>query len=341
MDNGTEVGHGKSKVALVVLVVVVGMVVLGVGAVVAVNKRRAQTAGAGAIADEELSRWCELRRTWATRADALSADIALKSVREEDKEEKEKLVRQRDALSRDFGKQVESLGLTNAHLIDVEKALIKEGKVRANISVEIANLLAKLPGEAADGAADIDAGKRLEELRSAEETLTERMKQRIEQGEAAANREVEAALSQTGGCQGIYRGPMTDLGTSESPYVSWQELQLMRKAAAAVFKERIKLLEPREQYANQVHHAIIRKYRDVLHGCYQTAKRKDPSLAESMRLQVRLRRNGTVQTMAVREMETADGGTVDCLLEKAAAWRLPPPASDGEIVVLPLDLASL
>lgn len=339
MDYGSETAHAKSK-SLVIGLVVLGMVVLVAGAVVALVKMGGSSSadGRGAVVEsDEVKLWCELRQQWGARVDAMSADIALKSVRSEDAEEKAKLVRERDAVCREFGKKVETLNLSNPAVIEVEKALIKEGKVRANIAVEIANTLAAVPERADSETTVVDVGKRIEHLRNAYESLQEKISRRIRGGEAKADQEVDAALGRLPGCSGIYRGPMTDLGTSGSPYVSWKELDLQRKRAVKLIQERIRLLEPREQYANHVYHELVSRHGDTLSKCYAKAMRQEPNMPRQIRLQIRLSKSGKV--LGMLELEGRAEAFVECIVTPIASHgRLPAPASDNERVVLSMDL---
>jgi hypothetical protein len=334
MDYGSEPNHGKSK-TLVIVLVVVGILMLAAGAVVAILK--GPGAGApGQVEEGEVKSWCELRREWAREVDALSADIALKSVRVEDAAERKALVRKRDALSRDYGKRVEQMNITDARVIELEKALIVEGKARANRSVEISNVLAQIPEDPDAEASLVDVGKRLEQLRKGFEMLQEAINSRIKAGKRKADEAVASALAKIPGCTGIYRGPMTDMGTSDSPWVSWKELELKRELAAKRIEERIRLLEPREQYANHVYHELVRRYGDTLSKCYAKARRKEPGMPSEIRLQIRLSKGGKVRGML--ETQGRADAFVECIVTPVARGKLPAPVSDDERVVVPIDL---
>ena len=132
----------------------------------------------------------------------------------------EQLLLKRNKLGSDYGRRIAELGITEQAIANVEAALVKEGKARANLAVEIHNAVAK-ESDTDDVAA---LGKTLALLR----TTSARALRRASR---PADREVAAALASTGtSCPSLYRGPATDAGTSDSPYITWDELEMRRAA---------------------------------------------------------------------------------------------------------------
>jgi hypothetical protein len=248
-----------------------------------------------------------------------------------DKEKAEALNSERVQLCHEYGAKLQGLGVTEAALQAVEVALMKEGKTRANIGVEIFNRLAEME----------EKGK-ISALRNLLEDLRGGMRQRIVEGRASADEELARAMaSLPGDCRAIYRGPVTDAGTSGNPYVSWEELEMQRTAAVKRVQDRIRELEPFEEYTNRVYHELIRRYRPVLTGCYRKIKARNAKLPDKIDLRVRINRDGSVRTLAIEFMDPRDERLLDCFLEKAARWRLPRPDRGVEYVVVSLDLARL
>ena len=323
---------------LVVVSLLLGVLVLG-SAVFLGLRRRAATAGATEAPSGALASWCEIRRQWAREAGTLNADILLKSVRPEQRTEREALEAQRNAVAERFRQQLTQVlaELDDQRVLLVERALVKEGKARANTAVRIANVLAEVDTAAGDGAPDEHLRDRLATLRAAHTTATEALRQRIATERAAADTEVASALLAIPGCRGIYRGPITDEKTADSPHISWDELEMRREQAASLVTSRIRQLEPAEQFTNQLYHALVRRYRPVLSTCFQKQRRAAPQTPREIDLHIRLQANGTIRTLGVQ------GAAVlrDCLLDSAAQWRLPPPARAGEMTVVPMDFGGL
>lgn len=329
--------HNKTRYFVIVLVVI-GMVILGIGAVVAI-KGRSNNKGMTIANDPDspVSKWCAARKAWAKEANAVSADIAIKSVSATDKEERAALEKKRDQLSRDYVQRIIDLKVSDPNVIKVEEALAREGSVRANIAVEIGNALAVASSET-----ETDPSERLESLRNAQDELNERVKSRIEEGQRTADQEVSEALARIGSCEGIYRGPLTAKSAGRTPYISWAELEIRREKASAAIEDKIRPLEPIEQYTNQVYHELMRRYRGTLAKCYAKAKGRKPGTNSKIKLQIRLKRNGTVKSVGLFPPVTAGQDVIlDCLLESAARWRLPPAVNDGDAVALALDLAAI
>jgi len=325
MDN--EI-HGRTGMVIVILVVV-GIIVLGAGGYLAWSKRRG--GGATAAVSDEVTRWCSLRQDWARQADPLAGDIMLKSVKDEDRAAMEQLVAKRGKLAAEFGRRIDELRIQDPAIAAVEAALIKEGKVRANTAVEIHNTLAK-----------IDESEDTTALTKLRDELKVALDARIKQNQQNADREVAAALTAVGStCPKLYRGPATDAGTSDSPYTTWDELEMRRARAVAQFEAKLKKLEPVEEFTNRVYHEIVRQYRGLLTSCYQKAKAKNPSIASTVGLRIRLKKSGEVKTLAIEWMDPREDRLLDCLLEKASKWKLPRPDPTTEVVVVTLDFAKI
>ncbi|MCC6747407.1 MAG: hypothetical protein IT371_07095 [Deltaproteobacteria bacterium] len=325
MDLDTPIRHGRSGLVVIVLVLL-GAGVLGVGGYIAYSKRSAgggETPAAGE--GEDTQRWCDLRREWGKKVNPLTADIGLKSIRPQDKAELEELVKQRNVLCGEYGQKVRDLKVSDARIQAAEVALVKEGKVRANISVEISNLLSHLATE------DVAA------LRTALEAAKVKMVHRLRIGRAASDKEVTEAMSGIRGCDGIYRGPMTDDDTADNPYISWEELEMRRSAAQTRLEARLHELEPVEEYTNKVYHDLMRKYGGFINGCYRRFKKERADLSSTMGLRVRLKKTGEVQSLAIEWMDVRDERLLDCMLQKAASWKLPPPGKGGQAVVVKID----
>jgi hypothetical protein len=321
-----KLSQGRSGI-LIVILVFVGIAILAAGGYLAWSKRRAE----GPVTSGEITEWCKIRAEWAEKAVPLSADIMLKSVSPTEKQEFERLTVERNKLCNEFGRQVQDLHATDPVINAVEVALIKEGKVRANISVEIYNLEAQLEAQETNS-----------ELRKTRDKLKNEMGKRIQAGKEQADREVAEALAPLKGqCAKIFRGPATDAGTADNPFVSWDELDMRRTTAIKHFDDKIKKLEPQEEYANRVYHEMVRQYRPFLMNCYKRAKARRPDISESMGLRVRLKRSGEVKTLAIEWMDNKEESLLDCLLEKAAKWRLPVPDPEIEMVIVTIDFSRL
>lgn len=331
MDFESEVQGGTSR-KLVLILVVVGIVVLGVGAFVAFKKRSGGSGGGGgtAVADGEAGKWCTLRQEWGRVVSALDADIMLKSIRSEDAAERKKLVKKRNLTCQQQAEKLQALKIADPAVQAVELALVKAGKVRANIAVEIANMLNR---EALSP--DIKV------VRTALDGLKKQLRARLSKSQKDAEAEVAGLLTKIKGCTNIYQGPITDAGTSSSPYVSWKELELRLKQAEKKLDDRIKQLEPMEQYGNQIYHELIRKYRAVLTGCYRKAHRRNKTISKEITILVTLKNNGNVAKLGLVSAKPQDVKVLDCLLETAAKWKLPQPAKAGDRVAVRIDFSRL
>lgn len=312
---------------LVLILVLLGVGAVGIGGYLMWSRQQAN--GADVEVSAEVGPWCKVRQEWAKAVDPLVGDILLKSVRPEDKDEHERLVVKRNTICQEHARKVRDLAVTDPLIQAVEEALIREGKTRANITVETHNLLAKID-------VDESAG-----LNSSRDKLEKYIDQRIKQGRATADQEINAALAKVGGCAGIYRGPMTDEGTADNPYASWDELEMQRTKALKQVDEKIRELEPQEQFANQVYHEMVRLYRPWLMTCHKRAKAINSQMSDKLGLRVRLKGTGEVATLAIEWMDNREDKFLDCLLEKAAKWKLPRPAPGMNVVVVTLDLSRL
>lgn len=321
-----QIGSKRTGI-LIVIIVVFGVSVLGAGGYLAWSKRRGTPT---VTITDEAKKWCEIRQQWAKAVRPLGADIMLKSVRPEDKEELALLVEKRSQLIHQYAKQIRELKVVDPAIQAVEVALIKEGKIRANVSVEIANAGGQL------GADDMAT------LNRAAKTLRKRLVARIKDGKKKADQEIKAAMSTfTGACEGIYRGPMTDENTSDDPYVSWDELEMRRSLVEGKINNKLLDLKPLEEFTNRVYHDLVRLYRPTLAGCHKKIKSRNPELSDVLDLRIRLKDNGQVKTLAIQWMEVKDERLVDCFLEKASKWRLPRPDPETRVVVVTLNFNSL
>lgn len=319
---------GQSRsILIVIIIVMVGVLGAGIGGFFAWKNSQ----GVKVDVSSELTDWCQLRSDWAAKADPIAADIMVKSVRPEDKAEHDKLLQQRQDVANEFGAKLREMKYTEPGIQAVEMALIKEGKVRANIAVEVQNILNQVEVE------DIVT------LNKHRDTLRKKIVERIKEGRNIADDEIKQAMTQLKGfdCSKLYRGPLTDENTADSPYISWDELEFRRTRAIAAFDEAIKKEEPKQEYINRVYHEIIRQYRPLLSGCFQKAKKRNPSVSDQMGMRIRLKPNGEVKTLAIEWMENQDDKLLDCLLEKAAKWRLPRPESKTEVIVVPVDFSKI
>jgi len=328
MDLESPPGANKKGIMVLVLVFL-GLALVAVGAFLVLGKK-AGKGNKARVDSSEVTRWCELRQEWAKKVDPLAGDIMVKSVKPADKPELDKLVVQRNVLCQDFARKLRELKPTEPALQEAEIAMVKEGKTRANISVEIDNILSKL--DTPESAA----------LRENKNKLESYIKGRIEKGRAAADGEIKAAMAKLGeaACSGIFRGPMTDEGTTGNPFVSWDELELKRSTAMRKFSDRIVELEPLEQYANRIYHEMVRKYRPTLKKCYQKAKAQNPQMSDKLGLRIRLKGSGQVATLGIEWMINRDEKILDCLLETAARWRLPKPDPNQKVVVVTVDFST-
>jgi hypothetical protein len=174
------------------------------------------------------------------------------------------------------------------------------------------------------------------------DTLKTGIAGRIKQGRDTADREVNAALAAIGSpCSKIYRGPMTDKDTADSPYVTWDELEMQRTSTIAAFDTRARELEPQEEFANRVYHELVRQYRGLLVRCHATAKARNAQLPDVIGLQIRLKKSGEVKTLAIVVGDDAKDYFVDCLNEKAAKWKLPRPDAKTQVTVVTLDFSKI
>jgi hypothetical protein len=332
--NQFDTPPGQKRTGVIVVgLVVVGLVLVGTGGYLVYSKKKNNN-GSGApsgLAEKEAAEWCKIRREWAQKVQPLVGDILLKSVKAADKEERDKLVLKRNTLCQQYARKVADLKVTNPALQEAEVAMVKEGKTRANVSVEIDNLVAKI--DAPDTAA----------LRKNRDQIERYIKGRIQQGKATAENEVKAGLAKLGqsACNGIFHGTVTDEGTTGNPYVSWDELELKRTQALKQYDDKIKEMEPVEQFTNRVYHDLVARYRGTLKKCYAKAKAANNAMSDKMGLRIRLKPNGKVKTLAIEWMINREEKILDCLLETASKWKLPRPDPETKMVVVSLDFTRL
>ncbi len=334
--------HGRTGI-IVVVIVVLGIGVLGAGGYLAWSKRRSGESTTGATGSADLVKWCELRQEWGRKVNPMVGDIMLKAVKDEDRAEHDQLVLKRNKLSAEYASKLRSFLASPHDLADAEQALIKkaeealikEGKVRANVAVEIHNLTAKELGSDESSV----LGKARDALRSS-------IVQRMQEARQTADAEIKTALSSvpSTACPNLYRGPSTDEGTADSPYVSWDELELKRTTALAKFEAKLKTLEPLEEFTNRVYHELIRQYRGVLTSCHSKSKAKAAELPDRLGLLVRLKKSGEVKSLAIQwpeDKRSIADPFLNCLLEKAAKWKLPRPDEKTSVVVVTLDFSRI
>lgn len=326
-DESLHQGRMKS----IVILVVVAIALLGGGVVLLWMKKSGQLSepAVAETSNDELIKWCAIRKEWAEKVNPMSGDIMLKSVKEEDRAVYKELLQKRDEVCREFGKKIETMTITDPRIGAVEQALIREGKMRANISVEIHNQTTQLV---------LDDAK---VIRKAQDQLEGYIVKRIAAGQADADQSISQALVGMKQCEGIYRGPMTDQDTSDSPYITWEELEFRRKAALSDVNRRIKDLEPYELLANRVEGMMLQNYRGDLKKCFDRVKKQVADLPTKLDLQVRLKISGQVQTLAVKDMNANEERILDCLLETASRWRLPKPFRDQQAMTVTVDFAKL
>lgn len=327
MDIDANAQQGRLR-TLVAVLVIGGIGTLAVGGYVAWKKKSA----AKVVPQDSklLKEWCKLRKEWGEKADAMGSDIMLKSV--QDPKAGKALIQKRDALGRDYGKRIEGL-IKNASLYEkvkaVEEALIVEGKTRANIAIEVHNTAANL------------AFKDLEQLRKTRSAIDKGLQTRIRSSRADADKKFNLAASALKGCSGLYRGPFTDAGTSDSPHISWDELEMRRKAAAKKVELQISKLEPTEQFALHVATELVRRHKKVVVDCYGKAKKENSKISKKIALGVRLNEKGEITKFGLKAGQDNEEPFLDCLVEAKVKWKLPVPEKANEVIMLPLDFSSL
>lgn len=337
MDPIESPPSSKSGV-IVMILVVVGIAAVGIGGYLVWSKKNGNAnALTKKVADSEVESWCKVRQQWQREVSAINGDILLKSARAEDAKELQELKVKRNKACQDFASKLRDINVTNPVLQAVEVALVNEGKVRSNVQIEIHNLLTKIDAMQSDL-----LGKDRDKLQNY-------IQRRIANGKGDATKAIATAMSQLKGqaCNNIYRGPMTDEGTSGDPYTTWDELELQRTKAIRKFDERIKELEPVEEFTNRVYHKLVgsAKYRKDLTKCYKRAKAAKPKMSPKMGFRLRLDRRGKVKGLAVEWMlDRGDGGDekfLDCVERVAAKWKLPIPVIEAgkkdQVVVVSLD----
>lgn len=329
----------KSKTGLIVVVVLVGAAVLGVGLFLAFQKSGGGGGGGGADVSAETAQWCKLRQEWARTVRPLEGELMVAGVKTgaEAAAELEKLVVKRNILCNDKAKALQALLKSTPDLWmlvkGVEEALIVEGKVRSNVAVEISN------------SATSARATTTEELEKNKTKFSASMKERLEGSQAKADEEVGAAMAQLKAkgveCSGIYRGPMTDQGTSGNPYLSWAELKVRRTMALKAFDEAVEALAPMEEYSNRVRHDLVSRYATTLKKCYAKAKNNNPEMSDKLGLRVRVDKKGKVAGLAIEWMAVRDEKILDCLVDTAGEWKLPVPDPEIEYGVVTLDFTVL
>ncbi len=331
----------KSKTGLIVAVVVVGIGVLGIGLFLAYQKKGGGGGdgggGGGGEVTAEAAQWCKLRQDWAREVRPLAGEIMVAGVKAGAEDELQKLVVKRNSICNAKAKATRELLQANPKVWmlvqKVEEMLIKEGKIRSNVMVEIGNSRTNM------------AAGTTEELMKHKTKFVDSMKKRIEEAEATMDQEFKAAMAEVTGkgldCHGIYRGPMTDKGTSGNPYSSWEELKVKRTMALKGFDQAVEALGPMEDYSKLVQQRLLARHKSTLKKCYAKAKKANAEMSDKMGLRVRVTRKGKVATLAIEWMAVREEKILDCLLDNAADWKLPAPEEGIEYGVVSLDFAAL
>ncbi len=329
-------GIQKSKTGLIVAVLVGGIAVLALGLYLAYQKKSGGDAGGGAAPDGG-AEWCKTRQDWAREVRPLAGEIMVAGVKADNEAALSELVVKRNKLCNEKAKKLRDLLQANPKLWTlvqpVEELLIREGKTRSNVAVEIGN-----------ARSNMTAGS-TEELTKHKDKFVASMKKRIEGTEATVSEELKAALAviKTKGlpCSGIYRGPMTDAGTSGNAHTSWEELRVKRTLALKGFDQALEALQPMEDYSNRIRHDIMSRYKGTLKKCYTKVKKLNPEMSDKLGLRVRVSKKGKVATLAIEWMANREERILDCLLDNAGEWKLPVPDPEIEYGVISVDFTAL
>ncbi len=315
------------------VLVLLGMGVVGVGGYLMWKRRAGGQAGGATVAvDSSVDAWCDLRREWDKRALALAGDIMLAAATPGQESRRDELNVERNKTCQERARSLRELLARDARLRKrvepVEQALEAESKARTDLAVAIHNL-------GVDASDATMAG--LEAIRK---ELLESIPKRIRAARASADAAFSAAIAGLP-CKGIYRGPRTDEGTADNPYVTWAELELQRALVLKRVEDRIAALEPEQRLQRRVHARLLGRYRRDLKGCYGKARRASAATPARISLHLRLSRAGKVRRLGVEPAGQDAERVLDCLLEKVGAWRLPPPAEDMHLVVVKVDFTAL
>ena len=328
------VSQGRSGL-IVLILVIVGIGLLGVGIYLVINKRNGAAAEAKR-AGGDTTAWCKLRQEWKRKASPLDGDIMIKNAENAESKEAKALRTKRNTLCHEYaGKVRDALKDPEVFTVvrAVEEALVKEGKTRSNIQVKISNKVnAEVPK-----AGTVDA---LEKIRKALEVdIPNEMKKK----KAEYDQEVKAGLGTLKtSCTAIYHGTMTDKGTSGNPYASWDELEVERTKALRQVKDKIKELEPTEEFYNRVRHDLMARHKKDLVSCYNRIKKRNPKVPSIMGLKIKLTKKGEVGGLNFAAWDTKmDEKILDCLGDKAGKWKLPKATDEFKEADVTIDFSKM
>ena len=78
--------------------------------------------------------------------------------------------------------------------------------------------------------------------------------------------------------------------------------------------------------------AKIRQYKGALIACYESALKRNPSLSGKITLRFTINKAGKVSKAEIETDTMHDDDVNKCIIERASAWRFPPPKGEGEDV---------
>ncbi len=333
-DMDAPVSQGRSGL-IVGILVIVGIGLLGVGIYLVVKKRN----GAGDEAKNaapNTEAWCKLRQEWKSKATPLDGDIMVKNAENFESKEAKDLRTKRNTLCHEYaGKVREVLKDPKVYTAvqTIEAAFIKEGKTRSNIQVKISNKVN----------AEIPKAGTTEELEKILKVLDKDIPAEINKKKAEYEAEVKAGLAKLEpACTGVYHGTMTDKGTSGNPYASWDELEVERTKAVRLVKDKIKEIEPTEQFFNRVRHDLLKRHKKDLLTCYKRTKKRNPKIPHVMGLKIKLNKKGGVRGLNFAAWDTKmDEKILDCLSDKAGKWKVPKATDEFKEADVSLDFSKM
>lgn len=333
-DLDAPIKTGRSGLVVGILVLV-GVGLLGVGVYLVLNKKMGN-GKPGVKAGGDTGKWCKLRQDWKNKVVKLDGDLMVKIASEPDSKATRELLTQRNVICQDFAKKLRTMlqqepTIYNA-VSPIEEALVKEGKTRSNLLVKIQNKInADIPK-----APDTEA---LDKLRKALDVkLVKEMKTKKAEYDAAVAAGLKALPD---GCARMYRGTMTDQGTSGNPYTTWDEIEIKRTVASKMVVQRIKELEPAEAFNNTVRHDLMARYRKDLVACYKKTKKRNPKIPDKMGLKLRLDAKGKIKGVNFSWDNGMDEHILDCFANKATKWKLTGATADQSEASISLDFGRL
>ena len=328
------VSQGRSGL-IVLILVIVGIGLLGVGIYLVLNKRNGagpEAKGAGG----DTGAWCKLRQEWKRKATPLDGDIMVKNAENAESKEAKALRTRRNTMCHEYAGKVRELlkdPLVFTVVRAVELALVKEGKTRSNIAVKIANKVN----------ADIPKAGSTDNLEQIRKALDVTIVAEIKKKKAEYENEVNAAMGAfKSPCAGIYHGTMTDKRTSGNPYTSWGELEVERTKALRLVKDKIKELEPTEEFYNRVRHDLMANHKKDLVTCYKRIKKLNPKVPTVMGLKIKLSNKGKVAGLNFAAWDAGmDERILDCLSDKASKWKLPKATDEFKEADISVDFSKM